>query len=173
MLSRPPSMSGAILRGIDPASNPTVSAVADSMREGTLEDLKPGSNRIILGRMLAYQLQVGVGDSVTVMIPSGGSAGGRRIGAAPARVPGRRDVRGRAAGARQRVLALINLQDAEALRGLAGPTGIRLKFDDVLNAPAARALAMRGLRRHPASAGARLDAGERGLLSARSASRRP
>jgi lipoprotein-releasing system permease protein len=33
------------------------------------------------------------------------------------------------------VLALINLQDAEALRGLAGPTGIRLKFDDVLAAP--------------------------------------
>jgi lipoprotein-releasing system permease protein len=34
------------------------------------------------------------------------------------------------------VLALVNLQDAEALRGLSGPTGIRLKFDDVLKAPA-------------------------------------
>ena len=33
-------------------------------------------------------------------------------------------------------LALVNLEDAEALRGLAGPTGIRLKFDDVLKAPA-------------------------------------
>jgi lipoprotein-releasing system permease protein len=33
------------------------------------------------------------------------------------------------------VLALINLSDAEALRGLSGPTGIRLKFDDVLKAP--------------------------------------
>ena len=33
------------------------------------------------------------------------------------------------------VLALINLQDAEAFRGIDGPTGIRLKFDDVLKAP--------------------------------------
>ena len=32
-------------------------------------------------------------------------------------------------------LALVNLEDAEALRGLAGPTAIRLKFDDVLKAP--------------------------------------
>src|SRR5258708_29051233 len=33
------------------------------------------------------------------------------------------------------VLALIHLSDAEALRGLSGPTGIRLRFDDVLKAP--------------------------------------
>ena len=33
------------------------------------------------------------------------------------------------------MLALINLEDAEALRGLEGPTGIRLKFHDVLKAP--------------------------------------
>jgi lipoprotein-releasing system permease protein len=33
------------------------------------------------------------------------------------------------------VLALVNLQDAEAFRRLDGPTGIRLKFDDVLKAP--------------------------------------
>jgi lipoprotein-releasing system permease protein len=33
------------------------------------------------------------------------------------------------------VLALVNLEDAEALRGIDGPTGIRLKFDDVLKAP--------------------------------------
>jgi len=32
-------------------------------------------------------------------------------------------------------LALINLQDAEAFRRLAGPTGIRLRFTDVLKAP--------------------------------------
>jgi len=38
------------------------------MREGKLSDLIPGSNRIILGRTLAFQLEVGVGDSVTAMI---------------------------------------------------------------------------------------------------------
>src|SRR5271170_5023782 len=74
MLSRPPSMSGAIVRGIDPASETQVSSIGDAMREGKLADLTPGSNRIVLGRMLAYQLQVGMGDSVTIMIP--GNAGG-------------------------------------------------------------------------------------------------
>ncbi len=45
------------------------------------------------------------------------------------------------------VLALINLEDAEAFRGLAVPTGIRLKFDDVLQAPELAARAPpRGLR---------------------------
>jgi lipoprotein-releasing system permease protein len=33
------------------------------------------------------------------------------------------------------VLALIHLQDAQDFRGLAGPTGIQLKFTDVLKAP--------------------------------------
>jgi len=137
MLSRGRDMSGAIVRGIDPALEPEVSAIGASMREGKLADLTPGSNRIVLGLTLAYELQVGVGDSVTVMIPSGGehAADGdaelvprlREFEVAGIFEIGLQDHDG--------VLALINLQDAEALRGLAGPTGIRLKFDDVLAAP--------------------------------------
>jgi lipoprotein-releasing system permease protein len=84
--------------------------------------------------MLAYQLQVGMGDQVTVMIP--GNAGG----ASDAIVPRLRDFH--VAGIfevglqeHDSVLALVNLQDAEAFRGIDGPTGIRLKFHDVLKAP--------------------------------------
>jgi lipoprotein-releasing system permease protein len=133
MLSRQSSMSGAIVRGIDPEWEPKVSTIGDAMREGRLTDLKPGSNRIILGRMLAYQLQVGAGDTVVVMIPGLSRDG---AGFAPRlqefEVVGVFEV-----GLQEHdsVLALINLSDAEALRGLQGPTGIRLKFDDVLNAP--------------------------------------
>jgi lipoprotein-releasing system permease protein len=133
MLSQQSSMSGAIVRGVDPALEPEVSSIADAMREGKLSDLKPGLNRIILGRMLAYQLQVGVGDNVVVMIP-GGSAGSDTF--VPRlqqfEVVGTFEV-----GLQEHdsVLALVNLTDAEALRGIQGPTGIRLKFDDVLNAP--------------------------------------
>ncbi len=76
MLSKQSSMSGAIVRGIDPESEPKVSSIADAMREGKLTDLKPGLNRIILGRMLAYQLQVGPGDTVVVMIPGNAAANG-------------------------------------------------------------------------------------------------
>src|ERR1700722_11349166 len=137
MLSRPPAMSGAIVRGIDPKLDSQVSSIADAMREGKLSDLEPESNRIILGRMLAYQLQVGVGDLVTVMIPGNAAAS---AGGGDALVPRLRDfhvVGIFEVGLQEHdsVLALVNLQDAEALRGLDGPTGIRLKFYDVLKAP--------------------------------------
>src|ERR1700691_510034 len=80
MLSRAPGMSGAIVRGIDPVLEPRVTSIADTLREGKLSDLTPGSDGIILGRMLAYQLQVAVGDTVTVMIP--GTSPGTSAGAA-------------------------------------------------------------------------------------------
>jgi lipoprotein-releasing system permease protein len=133
MLSRQTLMSGAILRGIDPALEPNVSTIGDSMREGKLSDLEPGLNRVVLGRALAYQLQVGVGDSVTAMIPGNSDAdGGGQPRLQQFNVVGIFEV-----GLQEDdgVLALINLQDAEAFRGLAGPTGIQLKFTDVLKAP--------------------------------------
>jgi lipoprotein-releasing system permease protein len=106
------------------------------MREGKLSDLTPGGNRIILGRMLAYQLEVGVGDTITVMTPGNGGAAKQEGGIVPILrefyVSGIFEV-----GLQEHdsALALVNLEDAEALRGLAGPTAIRLKFDDVLKAP--------------------------------------
>ncbi len=128
MLTHLPSMSGAVVRGIDPTLEGRVSSIADAMREGKLSDLTAGSNRIILGRMLAYQLQVGVGDSLTVMIPGFGSTPRlQNFDVAGIFEVGIQD--------HDSVLALVNLHDAEAFRGLLGPTGIRLKFDDVLNAP--------------------------------------
>jgi len=133
MLSHPPSMSGAVVRGVDPTLETGVSAIADAMREGKLSDLVPGMNRIVLGRMLAYQLQVAVGDTVTVMIPDSKAGGG---GLVPRLqefdVVGIFEV-----GLQEHdsVLALINLKDAETFRGLPGPTGIRLRFNDVLRAP--------------------------------------
>jgi lipoprotein-releasing system permease protein len=142
MLSHPPSMSGAIVRGVDPILEPQVSTIADAMREGKLSDLLPGMNRIVLGRMLAYQLEVGVGDTVTVMIPDSSAAGGAIV----PRLQNFEVVGIFEVGLQEHdsVLALINLEDAEALRGLAGPTGIRLKFQDVLKAPElARAAASR------------------------------
>src|ERR1700729_2681271 len=145
MLSRQSSMSGAIVRGIDPEWEPKVSSIAEAMREGKLTDLKPGLNRIILGGMLAYQLQVGPGDTVVMMIPGNSTAGG---GFTPRlqefEVVGTFEI---GLEEHDSVLALIHLSDAEALRGLSGPTGIRLKFDDVLKAPDLARLA--AARLHP------------------------
>jgi lipoprotein-releasing system permease protein len=141
MLSHQPDMSGAIVRGIDPQLEPQVSNIADSMREGKLTDLQPGMNRMILGRMLAYTLEVGVGDTVTVLTPGSGDAGALVPSLRQFQVVGIFEV-----GLQENdsVLALVDLKDAEEMRGLSGPTGIRLKFTDVLKAPElARAAAQR------------------------------
>ena len=141
MLSRDPAMSGAVLRGVDPALEPDVSMLAAAMREGRLSDLQPGLNRIILGRSLSYQLQAAVGDEVTVMIPGRSGPGG-----APVPRLQRFEVVGLFEVGLQEhdsTVALINLQDAEALRGLAGPTGIRLRFSNVLDAPRLAQAALR------------------------------
>jgi len=133
MLSHTPSMSGAVVRGIDPDLEPGVSSIAESMREGKLSDLIPGTNRIVLGRMLAYELQVGVGDSVTVMIPGRGANGSDIVPRLREfQVVGIFEV-----GLQEHdaVLALVNLQDAQGLRDARAPAGLRLRFDDVLDAP--------------------------------------
>jgi lipoprotein-releasing system permease protein len=143
MLRRQSSMSGAIVRGIDPKLEASVSSIADNMREGKLSDLQPGLNRIILGRILAYQLQVGTGDSVVVMIPGNAGNGSFVPRLQEFEVVGIFEV-----GLQEHdsVLALVNLSDAEALRGLSGPTGIRLRFDDVLKAPDLARLAAERLK---------------------------
>ena len=115
MLSKQSSMSGAIVRGIEPEWEPKVSSIADAKREGKLADLTPGSNRIILGRMLAYQLQVGLGDTVVVMIPGNSDANG---GAFTPRLQEFEVVGTFEVGLQEHdsVLALVNIEDAEALR---------------------------------------------------------
>jgi lipoprotein-releasing system permease protein len=146
MLSQQSSMSGAIVRGIDPEREPEVSSIGKDMREGKLSDLKPGMNRMILGRMLAYQLQVGPGDTVRVMIPGNSAANG---GGFTPRLQEFQVVGVFEVGLEEHddVLALINLSDAEALRGLPGPTGLRLRFADVLKAPELSRIA--AARLHP------------------------
>jgi lipoprotein-releasing system permease protein len=86
---------------------------------------------------------VGVGDSVVVMIPGSTAGGGFAPRLQEFQVAGIFEV-----GLQENdgVLALIDLDDAEALRSLTGPTGIHLKFDDVLDAPRLARIADERLR---------------------------
>jgi lipoprotein-releasing system permease protein len=66
---RKPEMLPVRLRGIDPAHEGEVARFADAMAEGRLEDLEPGLDRVVLGRTISQMLGVGVGDSITVLVP--------------------------------------------------------------------------------------------------------
>jgi len=61
--------SAALVRGIAPHFEASVSDVATSMVSGKLEDLHSGEYGIVLGIGLAVRLRVGLGDKVTVIAP--------------------------------------------------------------------------------------------------------
>jgi lipoprotein-releasing system permease protein len=139
-LQGPRSSSGAVIRGVLPDLEPNVSELGRIMVAGSLEDLTPGAFDIILGRELAMSLGVRPGDYVTVFVaqftvsPIGAQPRFKRFKVAGLFEAGMQEYD---AG-----LAVIHMQDAQTLYRLDGPTGVRLRLDDMFRAyPVARALA--------------------------------
>ncbi|CBV41860.1 lipoprotein-releasing ABC transporter permease subunit [Halomonas elongata] len=60
---------GAMVNGIEPDWERRVSIIDEHMSRGSLDDLVPGEWNVVLGSILARQLGVGVGDSVTLLVP--------------------------------------------------------------------------------------------------------
>ncbi|HET7932319.1 MAG TPA: lipoprotein-releasing ABC transporter permease subunit [Rhodanobacteraceae bacterium] len=119
---------GAIVRGILPDQEPKVADIGAKMIAGRLSALTPGSWGIVLGRDLALVLGVNVGDKVVVTASIGASP----IGALP-RLKRFTVVGVFEAGMQEydSGLAIVNLHDAEKLYQMDGPSGIRLKLDDL------------------------------------------
>ncbi len=134
MLVNGDHVSGALLRGILPSEEGKVSDVGGAMRAGRIDDLKPGEYGIILGSELAAVLGLGPGDKVTVVTP--------RITVSPAGIMPRlkrftvTGIFQVGMGEYDRGVALIHLKDAAKLMRLGNRvTGVRLKLDDLFNAP--------------------------------------
>lgn len=64
-------LSGTELRGIEPELENSVSGVGGVMLEGALDELVAGKFNIVLGVELANELQVGLGEKVTVTLAQG------------------------------------------------------------------------------------------------------
>ena len=134
MLVGPAHVSGALVRGILPVEEDQVSDLRREMKSGSVDDLKAGEFQIILGQDLAMFLGVGPGDKVTVVTP--------QVSATPVGVMPRLKrftVSGIFAVGMadyDRSAAFIQLDDAAKLMALGdGVTGIRLKLDDMWEAP--------------------------------------
>jgi lipoprotein-releasing system permease protein len=140
MLSSGETNRGALIRGVDPAQEDSVADIGRHMRAGALANLRPGEFGIVLGGELARALGVRMGDPVVVITPQGNvTAAGTLPRLKRFRVVGVFEV-----GMYEfdSGLALIDIEDAEKLYRLPGVTGVRLKLDDMFNAPAvARSLA--------------------------------
>ncbi|MBU1710343.1 MAG: lipoprotein-releasing ABC transporter permease subunit [Proteobacteria bacterium] len=74
MLTSNSTGTGAVLRGIDPVSAGRVLSIEEYIVEGSLADLAKSSDSlpgILLGKDLAHQLRVSVGDRIKLISPSG------------------------------------------------------------------------------------------------------
>ncbi|MFK0570915.1 lipoprotein-releasing ABC transporter permease subunit [Endozoicomonas sp.] len=133
MLTNGGQVRGTLVYGVDPAYERKVSIISDHMKQGALEDLKPGEFGILLGEILANYLGVAVGDKVTMVLPE---ASVNLAGVLPRlkrfTVVGTFSVGADVDGN----LAYTHQEDlARFLRVPEGVTGIRLKMDDLFAAP--------------------------------------
>src|SRR6478736_6768535 len=71
LIARGDEMRGAIVRGISPADEATVTDLAAQLKDTTLKRLVPGEWGIVLGIELARSLDVRMGDKVTIVAPGG------------------------------------------------------------------------------------------------------
>ncbi len=134
MLSRGSRVAGTVLRGVLPNFEGQVSTLNQNMLAGELSNLKAGQFGIVLGKDLAFALGVGIGDKVTLITPQ---ANVTPIGVLP------RLKRFTVTGIFEigmyeydSAFALIHLDDAAKLfRMKDAVTGVRLRLDDMFNAP--------------------------------------
>ena len=131
MISTGAEAKGALVRGIEPGLEAKVADIGAHMTAGSLDELAPGSLRIVLGAELARALGAKRGDKVMLMMPRGESL---QSGLLPAlrqlTVSGIFDL---GMYEYDSTLALVNLRDAQALYGLGDRvSGVRLELADLL-----------------------------------------
>jgi len=137
MLANLSSVSGALIRGIDPVYEDQVSKIHEHMTFGKLTDLKPGAYGIVLGTGLANTLDVVPGDRITMITPQSTAS---PIGFLPRlrrfEVVGLFEI---GVYEYDRSSAIIHNDDASKLFRLGGDvSGLRLRLADMDDAPLIR-----------------------------------
>jgi lipoprotein-releasing system permease protein len=126
---------GALIQGVLPEYERTVTEFQNSMSYGSFDDLVAGEFNIILGTDLAAHLGVGPGETVTLYVPEFRTTA---VGVTPRlkrfTVTGIFEV-----GMYEYdfKLALIHMEDARKLLRIPkdAAEGVRIKFDDLMQAP--------------------------------------
>jgi lipoprotein-releasing system permease protein len=138
MLATGTNLKPALIRGIVPGEEASVADLGQYFRVGSIADLVPGERRIVLGRVLALNLGLEAGDSVTLLVPR--VANGRmqpRYAAFTVSGIFEAGIQDHDAN-----LALVNLKDASDLQGLAGAAqGVAVRLVNPLAVDAFRAAA--------------------------------
>jgi lipoprotein-releasing system permease protein len=125
------NVSGVLVRGIEPKYENTVDNIAQAIVKGQENSLVPGKFNAIIGKDLANQLGVEVGQKITLITPDGQiTPAGMIPRLKQFTVSGIFNVH---MNEYDSSLILINLKDAQLLfRTGDGVSGVRLKVDDVM-----------------------------------------
>lgn len=134
MLSQGNRVRGTLIRGVDPTLEPRVSTIHEHIIQGQFNSLQAGEFGIILGHDLARAMGVRTGDKITLITP--------HVSPTPAGVIPRLK-RLNVVGIFEigmyeydSALAIMNIEDAAKLFRIPNQvTGLRLKLDDVFQAP--------------------------------------
>ena len=134
---RQPDMVPILLRGIDPAAPASIADLGSALTQGHLADLVSGSERVILGAVIAERLGLAPGDALTVLVPTVGADGTpapklREFTVAGVFEVGLQD--------HDALLVFADLDDVRAL-GAEGTAqeGLRVRLHDALAAPSVAA----------------------------------
>jgi lipoprotein-releasing system permease protein len=132
LIARGDEMRGAVVRGISPNDEATVTPLAAQLKDTTLAKLVPGEWNVVLGIELARSLGVQVGDKVTLFAPGGQVT---PAGMVP-RLKQLTVVGTFNAGHFEydSSLAWLHVDDAAKLFRVEGPTGVQLRLADQQNA---------------------------------------
>ncbi len=119
------------VRGVVPEAEMLASTLEQNMLEGSLNELQPGAYKILLGRRLAANLRLFVGDAVNVTVPRSNESGTRvSLDMQRFTVAGIFDVQFSIGSD----LALIHIDDSMKLLGiddLAQAVHLRIKVTDI------------------------------------------
>ncbi|UZE22021.1 lipoprotein-releasing ABC transporter permease subunit [Pseudomonas sp. B21-056] len=135
LLTNDGKVSKVLLNGIDPGLERKVSIIDNFMQQGRLDDLAPGSFGIVIGDKAATKLGVTIGDKLTFVAPEVTvTPGGVFPRMKRFTVVGIFHV---GAGELDGYLGVTNLQDLARLHRWKPDQvqGLRLKFDDLFQAP--------------------------------------
>lgn len=135
LLTRDGKVQKVLINAIDPEEERKVSIIGDFFREGSLDALKAGEFGIVIGDKAASKLGVGLGDKITFVAPE--------VTVTPAGMFPRMKrftvvgIFHVGAGELDGYVAMTHLQDLARLHRWQGAQvqGIRLKFDDLFQAP--------------------------------------
>lgn len=133
MVTRDEGVRGVLVRGIAPDLEGAVSDIGKQVVRGRLDALTPGRFGLVLGRELARQIGVDVGDKLTLIAPQGTVT---PAGIVP-RLKQFNIVAIFESGHFEydSALVLMNIDDAAKLFRVDGVSGVRLKTNDMQRAP--------------------------------------